>query len=104
MLKKQSKWLKRLIIKKNVMDTITATDAKKAFGDVVMKAQKEPVWINKHGKNVAVIMLGSDFADIQVLKAQVLKADIERGLNSIRNGRTHGEEEVFEELMELANA
>jgi hypothetical protein len=25
-------------------------------------------------------------------------------LNSIRNGRTHGEEEVFEELMELANA
>ena len=48
------------------MDTITATDAKKAFGDVVMKAQKEPVWINKHGKNVAVIMSGSDFADIQV--------------------------------------
>ena len=85
------------------MDTITATDAKKAFGDVVMKAQKEPVWINKHGKHVAVIMSASDFSDIQALKAQVLKAEIEKGLNSIREGHTHEGEEVFAELMELAN-
>ena len=86
------------------MDTITASDAKKTFGDVVMKAQKEPVWINKHGKNVAVVMSASEFADIQALREKHLKQEIAKGMKSIREGRVHDGEEVFKELMDLANA
>ncbi|WP_299080323.1 type II toxin-antitoxin system Phd/YefM family antitoxin [uncultured Paraglaciecola sp.] len=38
------------------MEIVSSVDAKNAFGDVVMKAQKEPVCISKNGKPAAVMI------------------------------------------------
>ncbi len=38
------------------MSTITATDAKNRFGDLIEQARKEPVHIQSHGRDVAVVL------------------------------------------------
>lgn len=43
------------------METITAQVAKTQFGELLMKAQREPVEISKHGKRVAVLMSAEEF-------------------------------------------
>ncbi len=38
------------------METISAQVAKNQFGDLLMKVQRAPVEISKHGKRVAVVI------------------------------------------------
>ena len=38
------------------MEICNASDAKKEFGEILLKAQKETVGINKNGKPVAVMI------------------------------------------------
>ena len=38
------------------MHTLTANEAKTQFGDMLLKAQREPVQINRNGKPVAVVV------------------------------------------------
>ena len=38
------------------MDALSANEAKTQFGDMLLKAQRAPIQINKNGKPVAVVI------------------------------------------------
>ena len=68
------------------MDALSANQAKTQFGDMLLKAQRAPIQINKNGKPVAVVISMDEYEAIEVLKLQLLqsraaqaKADIEAG-------------------------
>ena len=80
------------------MDTFSANDAKTQFGDMLLKAQRAPVQINKNGKPVAVVISMDEYAGIEALKQRLLqlraataKADI--AANNLIDG-----ESFFDEL------
>jgi len=58
------------------MRTMTATDAQQSFGDLIMKAQAQPVAVTKHGKNVAIVMSDEEY---QALKIQAFRAAVQEG-------------------------
>lgn len=43
------------------MSTITATEAKKKFGEVLDMAQSEPVHVQKNGRDVAVVLSSEEY-------------------------------------------
>lgn len=47
------------------MSTITATDAKNRFGQVLEEAQREPVRVQKSGRDVAVIISAAEYERLQ---------------------------------------
>ena len=68
------------------MDTLSANEAKTQFGDLLLKAQRAPIQINKNGKPVAVVISMDEYESIEALKLRLLqlraaqtKADIEAG-------------------------
>ena len=77
------------------MKTMNATDAKREFGEVLLKAQKEPVAINKNGKPVAVMISTADFEDFVSLKEKHLIAELQKGMDDIQAGRVTDGEEVM---------
>jgi len=40
-----------------IMDALSANEAKTQFGEMLLKAQRAPIQINKNGKPVAVIII-----------------------------------------------
>ena len=61
------------------METYTSTDAKREFGEVLMKSQQSPVSVTRNGKPVAVVISETEY---QVLKLQALQAALIEGENS----------------------
>jgi antitoxin Phd len=43
------------------MKIIAATDAKKRFGELIDMAQSEPVRVQRHGRDVAVVLSPDEF-------------------------------------------
>ena len=85
-----------------IMDSLSANEAKTQFGDLLLKAQREPVQINKNGKPVAVVISMDEYETMEALKLRLLqlraiqaKADIEAGntidgelfLNDLESGQ-----------------
>lgn len=68
------------------METLTASDAKREFGDVLLKAQKEPVGINRNGKPVAVMVSALEFEQLQTFKEECLKHELQKGMTSVEKG------------------
>ncbi|WP_198264915.1 type II toxin-antitoxin system Phd/YefM family antitoxin [sulfur-oxidizing endosymbiont of Gigantopelta aegis] len=73
------------------MDALSANEAKTQFGDLLLKAQRAPVQINKNGKPVVVVMSMDEYENIEALKLRYLqsraaqaKVDIEAG--NLTNG------------------
>lgn len=69
------------------METFNASDAKREFGEVLLKAQQGPVGINKNGKPVAVMLSAVQYAEFQALQEKQLRLDIAAGLADIDGGR-----------------
>ena len=68
------------------MDSLSANEAKTQFGDMLLKAQRGPIQINKNGKPVAVVISMDEYESIEALKLRLLqlraaqaKVDIESG-------------------------
>jgi len=80
------------------MDTLTASNAKREFGELLLKAQQSPIGINKNGKPVAVVISATEYDQIQLMKQQYLNTAIAEGLDDISNGRLHSGKTVFDEL------
>jgi len=80
------------------MPTYSASDAKREFGDVLLKAQKSPVKINKNGKPVAVVISATDYAQLEVFREQHLKAAIEEGIADLEAGNVSQGVDVFKRL------
>lgn len=80
------------------MDTLSANDAKTQFGDLLLRAQRAPVQINKNGKPVAVVISFDEYESMEALKLQDLQARAARAQADIEAGNTADGEVFFEAL------
>lgn len=55
------------------MHTLTANDAKRNFGELLLSAQREPVKITKNSKDTVVVMSIRDFEELETMKVEYLK-------------------------------
>lgn len=82
------------------MEKMTATEAKQNFGELLHKAQQEPVEITRNGRRVGVLV-SDEWFSFQAWKEQ---RDYERKLElsrqQIERGETIPAEQVFAELRE----
>ena len=81
---------------------LAATEAKREFGNLILKAQSEPVRILRNGKPVVAVISNDEYELYEALKASQLKAAVTEGMADLSQGRVHDSESVFNELMELA--
>jgi prevent-host-death family protein len=51
------------------MSIVTATDAKNTFGQILEAAQREPVRIQKNGRDVAVLVSAAEYERLSELQA-----------------------------------
>lgn len=80
------------------METVNASDAKREFGEVLLKAQKGPVGINKNGKPVAVMVSAETFDDLQAVQRAALQQAIDDGMADSKAGNIVEGDEVFSRL------
>ncbi len=64
------------------MQSITAHDAKARFSNLLDTARREPVTIEKHGRAVAVVMSKEEFDDIEAMKLEYLRSEIQKGIDA----------------------
>ena len=80
------------------MDTLSANEAKTQFGDLLLKAQRAPVQINKNGKPVAVVISFDEYESLEALKLQTLQARAVKAKAAIETGNTADGEAFFDAL------
>lgn len=80
------------------METISASEVKQSFGEVLLKAQKEPIGINKNGKPAAVLLSARDY---EAYKEGLLKIELAKGMESALSGNVIPGEEVIADLRKL---
>lgn len=68
------------------MHTLTANDAKRNFGELLLNAQREPVIISKNSKNTVVVMSMKDFEALEAMKSDYLKHCFESAEKDLKNG------------------
>lgn len=80
------------------MDSLSANEAKTHFGDMLLKAQRAPIQINKNGKPVAVVISFDEYESIEALKLQLLKTRAAQAKSDIEAGNTVDGESFFDAL------
>lgn len=80
------------------MDALTANEAKTQFGDMLLKAQRAPVQINKNGKPVAVVISMDEYEGIEALKVRLLQSRALQAKSDIEAGNTVDGETFFDAL------
>jgi len=80
------------------METLSASEAKREFGEVLLKTQRGPVGINKNGKPVAVMVSAIEYAEMVGLRKKLLQHELDIGLNDIQAGRVKDGNEVMQSL------
>lgn len=69
------------------MRSMSAHDAKARFGQLLEAARSGPVTIEKHGREVAVLISKDEFDALQAVKLQQLRAEVQKGLDDLEAGR-----------------
>lgn len=77
------------------MQSMPAQQAKNQFGELLMKAQREPVEISKHGKRVAVVISPEEYDHYAQLKLQSLKSVLAESIAQAERGELHSADDVF---------
>ncbi len=80
------------------MEVLSASDAKREFGELLIKAQHAPVGINKNGKPVAVLVSAAEYEEIEKLKEEMFQVAIQEGMDDVQAGRVKAGKDVFERL------
>ena len=80
------------------MDVLSANEAKTHFGDMLLKAQRAPVQINKNGKAVAVVISAEEYQSVETLKLRLLQARAQQAMVDIESGNLLDGEAFFDEL------
>ncbi len=62
------------------MQNISAHEAKAGFGKLLDTARREAVTIEKHGRAVAVVISKEEFDDIEAMKLELLRSEVEKGI------------------------
>ena len=68
------------------MQKFSAHDAKARFGTLIDTARREPVTIEKHGRAVAVILSKEEFDDIEAMKLERLRTEVQKGIDASAQG------------------
>lgn len=82
------------------MYSLSANEAKTQFGDMLLKAQREPVQISRNGKPVAVVISAEEYQAIEAMKQQFLQEKIARARNDIANAQLTDGETFFDQLLD----
>lgn len=82
------------------MNLMTANEAKARFGEMLLKAQREPVHISKNGNPVAVLVAADDYVSTEEMKLELLKLRAERAREQIAAGETVDGGEFFDQLLQ----
>lgn len=80
------------------MDTLSANEAKTQFGDLLLKAQRAPIQINKNGKPVAVVISMDEYESIEALKLRLLQSRVAQAKADIAAGNLVDGEAFFNAL------
>jgi prevent-host-death family protein len=80
------------------MDTLSANEAKTHFGNMLLRAQRAPIQINKNGKPVAVVISTEEYASMEALKLRLLQSRAEQARADIAAGNLVDGEAFFDEL------
>ncbi len=80
------------------MDALSANEAKTHFGDMLLRAQRAPVQINKNGKPVAVVISAEEYESIETLKLRLLQSRAAQANVDIEAGNLVDGEAFFSEL------
>ena len=80
------------------MNALSANEAKTHFGDMLLKAQRAPVQINKNGKPVAVVISAEEYQSIETLKLRWLQSRAAQANADIAARKLIDGEEFFSEL------
>jgi len=80
------------------MEALTANEAKTQFGDMLIRAQRSPIQINKNGKPVAVVISIDEYEYIETLKLDFLKSRADKAKIDIAKGNVVDGEAFFDEL------
>ena len=80
------------------MKSLSANEAKTHFGDMLLKAQRSPLQINKNGKPVAVILSMEEYESIEALKLRLLQVRAAQAKADIASGNLVDGEAFFDEL------
>ncbi len=80
------------------MESLSANEAKSQFGEMLLKAQRAPVQINKNGKPIAIVMSIDEYEGIEVMKLRLLQARVDKAKADIQAGNTVDGNAFFEAL------
>jgi prevent-host-death family protein len=80
------------------MEILNATEAKREFGEVLLKAQSMPVGINKNGKPVAVVVSAAEYEELEALREEWLRTELKKGMDSLQSGRVTEGQSVIDRL------
>ena len=80
------------------MQAMSANEAKTQFGNMLLKAQRAPIQINKNGKPVAIVISVDEYKSIESLKLRLLQSRASQAKDDIHNGSTVDGESFFDEL------
>lgn len=83
------------------MDIVNASDAKREFGELLLKAQSAPVSIKKNGKPVAVMVSTAEYELLDSYRREHLKSAIANGMDDVENDRLVDGEAVFSRLKQM---
>jgi prevent-host-death family protein len=85
------------------MEILNASDAKREFGEMLLKVQQAPIGINKNGKPVAVIVSVNEYEELHAIKKAQLKSLLQEGLNDLNAGKINPSKTVLDRLRKTLN-
>jgi prevent-host-death family protein len=80
------------------MDTLTANDAKRNFGELLLNAQREPIKISKNGKDAAIVISIKDYEALEAMKVEYLKHCFESAKQDLAQNDVVGGEDFLNAL------
>lgn len=80
------------------MQTLTANDAKRNFGELLLSAQREPVKVSKNSKDVVVVMSIKDYEELEAMKADYLRQCFELAKQDLAHGNVVDGEDFLNAL------
>ncbi|EGV19513.1 type II toxin-antitoxin system Phd/YefM family antitoxin [Thiocapsa marina] len=87
------------------MRNVSAHDAKARFGQLLDTARREPVVTERHGRPVAVVVSKEAYDELNDIRLQQLRAEIDLGLADLEHGAyTDYQADDLPKLAERINA
>lgn len=83
------------------MQTLTANDAKRNFGELLLNAQREPIKISKNSKDTVVVMSIRDFEALELMKADYLKHCFKAAQEDLAQGKAVDGETFLRDCREI---